>query len=58
MFNDLDKDGSGVLTAEDMKICIGQISDEDAAAMLADMDLDSDGKIKFEEFLEAWRAKL
>nr|UTK45866.1 calmodulin [Crepidula fornicata] len=53
-FKDLDKDGSGFITVEDMQIVMDErgISGE---ATLGGMDTDENGRVSYEEFLKIFQ---
>ncbi|VDN16198.1 unnamed protein product [Dibothriocephalus latus] len=55
MFEDLDKDGSGTLTADELKEFLRQTGSEDLQETvdnwMEDYDTNKDGKLSYQEFL-------
>jgi Ca2+-binding EF-hand superfamily protein len=58
VFKKFDKDGNGLLTADEimntMKSLGIEISSQDVKELVKEMDENNDGKISYEEFLNAW----
>ena len=58
-FKSIDTDGNGYLDPEELvefaKLCGNLISIEDAKEMIAEMDIDKDGKLSLKDYLEASR---
>jgi Ca2+-binding EF-hand superfamily protein len=58
VFKKFDKDGNGLLTADEimntMKSLGFEIRLEDVKELVKEMDENNDGKISYEEFLNAW----
>jgi calmodulin len=54
-FNNLDKDGNGVISAQELREVLAalgdQLSDEDVNEIIRDVDTDGDGQVNYEEFL-------
>lgn len=54
-FKNLDKDGNGVISAEEIREVLtalgDRLTDEDVEEMIRDVDTDGDGQVNFEEFL-------
>lgn len=54
-FRNLDKDGNGVVSADEIREVLtalgDRLSDEDVAEIIRDVDTDGDGQVNFEEFL-------
>ena len=53
-FKVFDRDADGLITAEELKLTMNNLgeplTDEEVKAMIAEADLDGDGKINFSEF--------
>lgn len=62
-FDVFDEDGSGYLTKDEFQAILlrqaggSNLSDSDAAEVLAAMDSDGDGKVSLEELIENWSAQ-
>lgn len=54
-FQTLDKDGNGVVSAQEIREVLtalgDRLSDEDVEEMIRDVDKDGDGQVNYEEFL-------
>ena len=54
-FRTLDKDGNGLVSAEEIREVLtalgDRLSDEDVEEMIRDVDKDGDGQVNFEEFV-------
>lgn len=54
-FQALDKDGNGVVSAEEIREVLtalgDRLSDEDVNEMIRDVDTDGDGQVNYEEFV-------
>lgn len=54
-FRNLDKDGNGLVSAQEIREVLTALGDrlteEDVAEMIRDVDTDGDGQVNFEEFL-------
>lgn len=54
-FRNLDKDGNGVVSADEIREVLtalgDRLTDEDVAEIIRDVDTDGDGQVNFEEFL-------
>ncbi len=54
-FRALDKDGNGLVSAEEIREVLtslgDKLSDEEVDEMIRDVDQDGDGQVNFEEFL-------
>lgn len=54
-FKNLDKDGNGVISAQEIREVLtalgDRLTDEDVEEMIRDVDTDGDGQVNFEEFL-------
>ena len=54
-FKALDKDGNGVVSAEEIREVLtalgDRLSDEDVNEMIRDVDTDGDGQVNYEEFV-------
>ena len=60
-FDDLDADGSGTLDFDEVKAYVaadGGVSEEEAAGLMKQYDLDNDGKVSVEEYLQVMGFKL
>merc|ERR1712129_427531 len=61
-FKEFDKDGSGSITAEELKQAVAsmgeKISDKEAEEMIKEADADNDGKINFSEFCKKMMGKM
>jgi calmodulin len=55
-FNDIDENGDGTISADDIKKALTQmgeeITDEEAQQMIAEADLDKNGTVDFPEFVK------
>ncbi|CAL1544027.1 unnamed protein product [Lymnaea stagnalis] len=55
-FKQLDVDGSGFITTDDLKEVLGKQGLAEAAESIIDkVDTNDDGKVSFEEFLKMWK---
>ena len=54
-FRTLDKDGNGLVSAEEIREVLtslgDELSDEEVNEMIRDVDQDGDGQVNYEEFL-------
>jgi len=54
-FKNLDKDGNGVISAQEIREVLtalgDSLSDEDVNDIIRDVDTDGDGQVNYEEFL-------
>ena len=55
-FKKFDLDGSGCITLDEVKQVVADAGLDPEQADL-DMDCNDDGRVNFEEFLQAWRSK-
>lgn len=53
-FDKLDINDDGTISAQEMQAIL-DINDVDAAAIINEVDLNKDGRIDYDEFLEMWR---
>ena len=59
MFDTLDVDGCGHLCVASIKSVVGMdFDDTEVEAMIAEADLDGDGRVKYDEFARVWRNHL
>lgn len=61
VFKIFDKDNNGLITKEELRLGLKQLgenmSEKDVAELVEAADLDGDGNISFEEFVELMRLK-
>ncbi len=58
IFNDMDTNKDGQIDAKELQAAIGQeASSQDLQSLLRSVDKDGDGRVSYEEFLDAWYDK-
>ena len=59
VFHEFDKNSDGFISAPELKHCMSHIGEkitlEEAEAIIAEFDVDGNGKVNMKEFMKMWK---